>query len=113
MGRQRDLVRRLVVDAVSIAHGRIMHLLPEDSTCGASFYAIDFALVAEVGSTDFTEALLVEINPPPPVSGTVLFRWDNEEDRSILTGRREMETQLRLVEKPVPWATVAFHPPLK
>lgn len=115
--RQRDEIKRLVVDAATAAHGRIAHLLPDDPTCGASFYAIDFALVTAAGSdnasADFVEALLVEINPPPPVSGTVLFRWADEVDRAILTGSSHVETQLRLVEKPVPWSTVAFHPPLK
>merc|ERR1740117_1813374 len=42
---QCDRVRRLVVEAVAVIHGRIKHLLPDDYSCGNSFYAIDFAMV--------------------------------------------------------------------
>jgi len=59
--------------------------------------------------------LLVEVNPAPPVSGTILFNWDTDSDRDILTGKNTAENYpvFRLVTDHVAWSTVKFHPPSK
>jgi len=126
--RQPEQVCRLVCEAVGEIHSRIKHLVPDDPQCAAPFYAVDFALIFSEASSNskadsgsqpqahFERALLVEINPPPPVSGTVLFNWNDADDRALLTGQSTGGSTLpvlRLVETAVPWESVPFHPPLK
>jgi len=60
----------------------------------------------------FTEAILVELNPAPPVSGTILFDWEKPSDKALISTPSDSCT-LRLVEKDVSWKSVGFHPPLK
>merc|ERR1712048_1449542 len=98
---------------------RIRHLIPDDPACGSPFYTVDFVLLPDATASDdtvpaFESALLIEINPPPPVAGTVLFSWDDARDRAVITGRSgngENYPCLRLVEKSVPWTKVQLHPP--
>lgn len=110
---QRDHIWRLVCEAVETIHNRIQHLLPTPET----LYSLDLALEQDVQG-NFCRCILVEINPGPPVAGTVLFDWEDEEDRALLTRDPKVEGVLlsrifRLVEKPVPWRSIPFHAPLK
>ena len=43
-------------------------------------FAIDFAPL----QSDHSKIQIIEINPPPPMAGTPMFQWADEEDRSIL-----------------------------
>jgi len=113
--QQRTLACRLVCEAVAQLHDRLGELLAD-----VPLYSADFALISAASTPKFDQALLVEINPPPPVSGTILFDWDRAKDRAILEGTaaRSVATEpalpeMRLVEKPVPWEAVPFHKPLK
>lgn len=109
--RERDNISRLVCDTVAEVDNRIGHLVPIDDECLAPFYVVDLALISDPGVSHFTQALLIEINPPPPISGTVLF--DYSRDRMQLTSSSSGLPALRLVERPVPWHSVPFHPPIK
>lgn len=119
--QNRMLISRLVIEAVERVHSRIA-----DVVADRPLYSADFALIpgewsdSGTGSSksqgDFKSALLIEINPPPPIAGTVLFDWNNAKDRALLMGDVRAGTALpavRLVENPVPWTSVPFHPPLR
>ena len=76
-------------------------------------YTLDFALRQD-RKGDFQEAVLVEINPAPPVAGTILFDWESPIDQALLQGNgADHSCVLRLVEQPVGWSSIPFHPPLK
>ena len=76
-------------------------------------YTLDFALRQD-RKGDFQEAVLVEINPAPPVAGTILFDWESPIDQALLQGKGvDHSCVLRLVEEPVGWSSIPFHPPLK
>merc|ERR1712232_485282 len=96
---------------------RIQHLIPDDPFVGSPFYAADFVLIPDAEELcGFKQALLIEINPPPPVAGTVLFDWKSDRDRAILMGESDTGTGspcLRLAERQMSWAKVDFHPPAK
>jgi len=102
-------------------HDRIHHILtadPDPSLGGETFYVIDFALITNCdtsSSVPFEQALLIEINPAPPVAGTILFNWQDKQDRVILTTHRNPEDLpcVRVVKKPIAWRDTPFHPPLK
>lgn len=129
-----ERVRQLVCEAVTGVHERLKDIVPDDPLCHAPFYSADFALVGgdadsetspSVSSQEairsaargFDSALLIEINPPPPVAGTILFDWSDTGDRDLLMGKCAHKAchgpVLRLVESPVPWSSIPFHPPLK
>jgi len=115
--RHSEQVERLVCEATAEVHRRIEHLVPQDPFAGAPFYSADFVMIPDPDeSCGFKDALLIEINPPPPVAGTVLFDWKKEGDRAILIGRGDAGTDstcVRLVKKQMPWTKVDFHPPAK
>lgn len=107
-------IQGLVCEAAAQVDDRIRHLVPNDPYAGAPFYAADFVLIPhDENSHGFKHALLIEINPPPPVAGAVLFDWNKDHDRAILTGQSTDSTCVRLVEKHMPWANINFHPPTK
>lgn len=111
---QQDTIKRLVCEAVEAIHKRFQHLLGAED-----LYTLDFALMRDAEGR-FCQAFLVEVNPPPPVAGTILFDWEDPKDRALLKPSAKSEEDeadpicaLRLVARPVPWSSIPFHPPLK
>lgn len=112
---QRERIKQLVCAAVQQVHERMVKLLPKSE----DLYTLDFALQRDAHG-EIDRALLVEVNPAPPVAGTILFDWKNPKDRAILCRSSENckdsaspTCELRLFERPVLWASIPFHPPLK
>lgn len=110
--RQKKSVERLVVQVATEAHGRLQSLFGARK----SFYTLDMALLRREGAADegnFDHAIVIEINPPPPVAGTILFDWNDPADRDIILGKSSGSCVTRLVEEDVRWENIPFHPPLK
>jgi hypothetical protein len=71
-------------------------------------YTIDFVICP-----DFSRARVIEVNNPPPVAGTALFNWEDENDRRLI---QEGPLSVRMTESPVPWkeqqTTSSMHQPI-
>lgn len=79
----------------------------------SSFYTLDLALT-RTALAQFDGTILIEINPPPPVAGTILFDWKNAADRALIEASEPAAPcVLRLVEEAVALDDTDFHPPLR
>jgi hypothetical protein len=67
-------------------------------------YTIDFALSRDSPA----RVWVIEINPPPPVSGTTLFKWNDEEDRRAL---KSGPYEFRSLQTPSPYQATDNVPP--
>lgn len=100
MVENKERVVELILLEFEAVKGKLR--APEDT------YTIDFVICP-----DFSRARVIEINDPPPVAGTALFNWDDENDRRLV---EEGPLSVRMIESPVPWkeqqVAASMHQPI-